>query len=109
VCFGIGSGRGSLECRFEQIIASGNLDAEDEDEDIKIVQVAIVKKTPDGDMAYQEHVNEDPGAEEEPQPNEDGNEDSSNRHLFVSAGNPMLESERGLDTDDEDDPVMGKL
>jgi hypothetical protein len=101
----------ALNAAFEQIIASGNLDAEDEDEDIEQDSSSSdSEEDTDGHMAYQEHVNEDPGAEEEeeePQPNEDGNEDSSeSSSSSSSAGNPMLESERGLDTDDEDDPVM---
>jgi hypothetical protein len=101
----------ALNAAFEQIIASGNLDAEDEDEDIEQDSSSSdSEEDTDGDMAYQEHVNEDPDVEEEeeePQPNEDGNEDSSESSSSSSSGgNPMLESERGLDTDDEDDPVM---
>jgi hypothetical protein len=100
----------ALNAAFEQIIASGNLDAEDEDEDIEQdSSESESEEDTDGDMAYREHVNEeDPGAEEEPQPNEDGNEDSSESSSSSSSGGePMLESERsGLDTDDEDDPVM---
>jgi hypothetical protein len=106
----------ALNAAFEQIIASGTMGAQDDDDDDEDEDIEQDSSESDSDeegdgRAYREHTsNENDPRAQEPQPDEDGNEDdddsSDSSSSSSSGGEPMLESERGLDTDDEDDPVM---
>ena len=105
----------ALNAAFEQIMASGALSPRNEDQDPNQDSSDSDSGDDDDDddsddVLYEEHVNEEPGQDEELQPDEDtndgGDENAGSSSSSSSEDGAMLESERGLDTDEEDDPIM---